>query len=274
MDTAQQVESHYSRTALEEKILGALQSAGKDPDQLTNADLGPIDHLHLGGHEATAMIAGLMDLQPGMQLLDVGSGLGGPARFFAEQGCRVTGVDVTEEFIRTAESLTRRLALEQFAEFLQANALALPFEAQTFGGAYMMHVGMNLSDKAGVFREVARVLKPGARFTIFDIMRASDAPLQFPLPWAATPDASYVASPADYRRALEDAGLRVEHERGRRDYALEFMKKMSDRAASPGSALLGLLVLMGEQGKPMLKNVNAAVLSGALEPVEMVATKA
>src|SRR4029077_11830508 len=105
-------------------------------------------------------------LQPGMQLLDVGCGVGGPARYFAEHGCQVTGIDLTEEFIRVATSLTRLVRLADKASFRQGSALAMPFDSTAFDGAYVIHVGMNIQDKTGLFREVARVLKPGARFAI------------------------------------------------------------------------------------------------------------
>jgi SAM-dependent methyltransferase len=273
MDVAEQVAAYYTRTGLEDKILAALQRAGKDPANLTTADLALVDDLHVGGRETTAILATLMHLRPGMHLLDVGCGLGGPARFFAEQGYSVTGIDLTDEFVRTAESLTRRVGLDQRAHFRQASALDLPFEPATFDGAYMIHVGMNVYDKATLFREAARVLKPGARFTIFDIMGTPDASVEFPLPWAVTAETSYVASVEEYRRTLEAAGLRIEHERPRGQFAIEFGRKMAERATSLPGPLLGIMVLMGEQGVPMLKNVNAAILSGRLEPVELVAVK-
>ena len=131
---------------------------------------------------------------PGMHLLDVGCGIGGPARHLAERGCQITGIDLTEEFVRVAESLTRMVKLGQKAQFRQASALKLPFDAGTFDGAYTIHVCMNIAHKARVFREVARVLKPGARFTIYDIMRSSDGPLNSQVPWARTSETSFVGT--------------------------------------------------------------------------------
>ena len=113
------------------------------------------------------------------------------------------------------------LKLEGKAEFRQGSALEMPFSPGTFDGAYMIHVGMNVADKAGVFREVARVLKPGGRFSIFDIMGTGNDLLEFPLPWAVSSDTSFVTTTGDYRTLLEAAGFRVEHERGRHQFALE-----------------------------------------------------
>src|SRR5262249_28809145 len=203
----------FARGKLEDKMWGVRRGARKNFWQLGGGGLAAIEEFHLGGREATQGLAEFMHLRPGMHLLDVGCGIGGPARFFAERGCQVTGIDLTEEFIRVAESLTRRVKLDQKAKFRQASALKLPFDAGTFDGAYTIHVCMNIADKAGVFREVARVLKPGARFSVYDLMRSSDGTLAFPVPWAQTPETSFVASLDDYRRGLEAAGFRIEHER-------------------------------------------------------------
>ena len=270
MNIEQQVANYYTRGKLEDKILGMLRGAGKNLEQLRADDLAAIDEFHLGGREATQTLAEFMQLRPGMHLLDVGCGIGGPARYFAQRGCQITGIDLTEEFLRVAESLTRMVKLDQTAKFRQASALKLPFDAATFDGAYTIHVCMNIADKAGVFREVARVLKPGARFTIYDIMRTSDATLAFPVPWAQTPGTSFVASLDEYRQDLQAAGFRIDHQRDRRQFALDFMQRMMAQSAS-GSPAPGIHVLMGEQAPLMLKNVNMAIVAGALTPIELVA---
>lgn len=129
---------------------------------------------------------------------------------------------------------------------------------------------MNIADKAGVFREVARVLKPGARFAIFDVMRKGDGAFEFPVPWALSSETSFVTSAEEYRQALQTAGFHIGHQRERRQFALEFMQRMKARAVSTTPAL-GIQLLMGEQALVMLKNVMAAIASGTLEPVELVA---
>ena len=272
MNLEQQVASYYTREKLDDKIVGLLRAAGKNPDQLRADDLAAVDEFHLGGRDATQALAEFMQLRPGMHLLDVGCGIGGPARYFAQRNCQVTGIDLTEEFIRVAESLTRRVKLNPQATFRQASALKLPFDAGAFDGAYTIHVCMNIADKAGVFREVARVLKPGGRFAIYDLMSSSATPLAFPVPWAQTPETSFVASVDDYRRALEAAGFRIEHQRDRRQFAIDFFQRMAAQAQNPsGPPPLGVHVLMGEQAPVMLRNVNMAITAGSLTPVELVA---
>lgn len=271
MDVERQISAHYTVDKLEQKIFGALEKSGKNSKSVTTDDLAPFDNFHVGERPAIQELAGFMGLQPGMHLLDVGCGVGGPARFFAERGCQVTGIDLTDEFIRVAESLTRMLKLDGKAQFRQGSALEMPFPPGTFEVAYMIHVGMNIQDKAGLFHEVARVLKRGGRFAIFDIVKAGSEPLEFPLPWALGAETSFVGTVGDYRVALEAAGFRVEHQRCRREFAVQFMEKMKAQAAAGAAPVLGVHILMGEQAPLMLKNVNTAIADGRLEPVEMVA---
>src|SRR5690349_12514012 len=159
------VSQHYAQRALDEAIFDALVASGKDLDRLTPADLVPVDEFHIGGRRATAELALQMEIEPGLHLLDVGSGIGGTSRFFAhEGGCRVTGIDLTEEYVRVAGILAERTGLGARVSYRQASALDLPFEPGTFDGATLLHVGMNIPDKALLFAEVRRVLKPGGVF--------------------------------------------------------------------------------------------------------------
>jgi ubiquinone/menaquinone biosynthesis C-methylase UbiE len=232
MGTETAVAGHYGRGRLEELILGAVAREGKDPENLTAVDLAAVDEFHVGGLEATQELAKHMELRAGLRLLDVGSGIGGPARYFAaEHGCKVTGIDLTEEFVRVAGSLTKRTKLDALVEFRQASALELPFDANTFDGAYMIHVGMNIADKAGIFREVRRVLKPAGLFTIFDIVRAAEGAIKYPVPWALSEETSFVGNVKDYRDALQNAGFHLAQERRRGPFAIEFTERMMARMA-------------------------------------------
>ncbi len=272
MSTEAAVAGHYGRGKLEELILGAVAREGKDPENLTAGDLAAVDEFHVGGLEATQELAKHMELRPGLRLLDVGSGLGGPARYFAaEHGCRVTGIDLTEEFVRVAGSLTRRTKLDGLAEFRQGSALELPFERGTFDRAYMIHVGMNIADKAGIFREVRRVLKAAGLFTVFDILRTGDGAIRYPVPWALSEETSFVAKVEDYRDALQNAGFRVAQERGRGPFAIEFTERMMARMAQGGPPALGLHLLMGEKTPVIVGNILGAMKEGVLEPVELYA---
>jgi len=269
MSTEAKVTGHYGRGRLEELILAAVAREGKDPEKLAAVDLAAVDEFHVGGLEATQELAKQMELRAGLRLLDVGSGIGGPARYFAaEHGCKVTGIDLTEEFVRVARSLTTRTKLDGLVEFRQGSALELPFAPGTFDRSYMIHVGMNIADKAGIFREVRRVLKPDGLFTVFDIVRTGHGPLRYPVPWATSEETSFVGEVKEYRDALQNAGFRIAQERGRREFSITFTERMMARMAQGSPPALGLHLLMGEKTPVMVKNILAMMKEGVLEPVE------
>jgi len=266
----ERVEQHYARRDLEKTILDALVAAGKDLDRLTSADLAPVDEFHTGGREATIEFAVQLAFEPGTHVLDVGCGIGGASRFLAEQyGCRVTGIDITSDFIRVAEALARRIGLGERVTYRRASALALPFEPGAFDGAYMMHVGMNIADKPKLFAEVRRVLKGGGVFGVYDVVHTGNGELGFPLPCALTPDISFVAGLPDYRQALAAAGFEITHERNRLDVARAFFRREMARAATDGPAPLGIHILLKEPPR-ILANVVNQFENGVLAPFELI----
>ena len=207
-DTTATVQRHYGRGGVLDRILAALAAAGIDPEAPRCQDLFPFDQLHGVGIAATRDHAERAGLRPGMAVLDLGCGVGGSARYLAaERQVRVTGIDLTPEFVAAARELTRRCGLE--IAFREADALALPFAAGSFDHVWCHNVTMNIPDKVGLAREVARVLKPGGRFSCVEIAQGPAGAPQFPLPWAMEPDASFLATPAAMRAALEAGGLRV-----------------------------------------------------------------
>lgn len=272
--TEEGVAKHYARVGLNQAIADALVAAGKDLNRLTSADLGLVDEFHVGGREATIDFAAHLGLKPGMHLLDVGSGIGGPSRYFAhEMGCRVTGIDLTDEFVRVADQLAHRVGLSGRVSYQRGSALEMPFPSGTFDGAYMMHVGMNVEAKSRLFDEVRRVLKPRAIFGIYDIMRERDGDLTFPLPWSMTPELSFVASESTYRKLLDTAKFKVLQSRSRRDFAVAFFKQMRTRAAEQGPSPLGLHLLMGPSTPLKIANMIAILERGLVAPVEIIAEK-
>jgi len=268
----QRVALHYSHGGLEATILAALKAAGKDPERLVPADMSPVDEFHIGGREATIEFAAQMEVRPEMHLLDIGSGLGGASRYFAhERHCRVTGIDLTEDYVRVATALAKRVALADRVDYRSGSALDLPFAPASFDGAYMLHVGMNIGDKAALFAGVRRVLKPGGVFGIYDVMREGEGALSFPVPWAATAETSFVERAAAYRKLLEDAGFKVLKERSRREFGIEFFRRMRERAAaSGGPPPLGLHLLMGPDAPRKVANMIELLSRGMIAPTEIV----
>jgi ubiquinone/menaquinone biosynthesis C-methylase UbiE len=261
------VAKHYTHGSLEQAIDAMLKAAGNDPARLSAEDLAPVDEFHIGGKQATLELAAQIGLRPGLHLVDVGSGIGGPARTIAlAHDCRVTGVDLTEEYVAVATSLSRRVGLGERATFKQASATSLPFGARHFDGATMIHVGMNIAEKAKVFAEVARVLKPGGFFAVYDIMRTKDGPITYPVPWAVDQTSSFVEPSAAYRRYFEAAGFKVGHERGRRAFALEYFEKLRARAGQGTPSTISLMPDFANK----VANMQANLREGLIEPTEMI----
>lgn len=272
MPIEQEVAKHYTHGALERAILDALVASGKDIENLTAGDLSGVDEFHLGWRTATIEFAKDLGLRRDMHVLDVGSGIGGPARYFAEaHGCRVTGIDVTAEFVDVANALTRRCGLADLVSFRHAGALALPFADGTFDAATLIHVGMNVEDKAALFGEVRRVLKTGARFGIYDVVRAAEGDLPYPMPWAATAETSFVEPAHVYRRLLAAAGFALENEQDRSGLAIGLGREMREKTAKHGVPPLGLHTLMGPASSQRLANVTGALDRGMIAPVEFIA---
>jgi ubiquinone/menaquinone biosynthesis C-methylase UbiE len=268
----ERVARHYAQSGLERTIVEALAASGADPARLAPADLAPVDEFHIGGRQATIDFAGQLDFPTGSSLLDIGSGLGGASRYFAgERGCRVTGIDLTAEYVTLAAALAARVGLAERVSYRQGSALALPFPAGSFDGAYMLHVGMNIEDKARLFAEVRRVLKPGGVFGVYDVMREREGQLSFPVPWAVAAETSFVGSAVDYRRLLEAAGFSVRNERSRRDFAIEFFRQLRARtAAAGGPPSLGLHLLMGTTAPQKIANMVDNLEHGLIAPTEIV----
>ena len=142
------VETHYTSTELGATILAALKAAGNDLDHLTPDDLAPVDEFHGGQRPATIRLAELVGFAGTEQVLDVGSGLGGPSRYLAWHcGCRVSGVDLTAEFVRVAEMLTRLTGLVGRVDYRQGNALDLPLEDMSFDVVWSQNAAMNIADR-------------------------------------------------------------------------------------------------------------------------------
>lgn len=268
----QRVIQHYAHGTLEQSILAALKASGKDPDHLSLTDLAAVDEFHIGGRRATIDFAAQLDLSPGLHLLDVGCGLGGASRYFIQhQGCRVTGVDLSPEYVQVAESLARRAGLDGAVSYQCASALTLPFPAATFDGAYMLHVGMNIENKRAAFAEIRRVLKPQAVFGIYDVMRETDHELSYPVPWASGPATDFAESAAAYRHLLAAAGFELLKERSRRDFAIQFFHAMRTQTvqANPRSPL-GLHILMGITSPQKIKNMIDNLERGWIAPTDII----
>ena len=271
MSTAQTLEEHYRHGRLEEAIDNALREAGKELERPRVSDLALVDEFHVGGRSATRELAWQMGIRGKMHFLDIGCGIGGAARCFAhEYGSRVTGVDLNEEYITVAESLTRRTGLAEKVDYRRGSALELPFDNETFDGAYMIHVGMNIEDKQRLFAEVRRVIKTRGVFGVYDIMREGPGELTYPVPWASNPSMSFLEDIDTYKRLLQANRLVVQRERSRRKSVIDAAARARNEGGGDGPPPLGLHILMGENAAAKIANVMDGIERGGIAPNELI----
>jgi ubiquinone/menaquinone biosynthesis C-methylase UbiE len=204
------ISDYWGRDGLGQRILDALAASGKNLDRLSIDDLAPTDQFHGGGKAATVRLARLAGLSPGTRVLDVGGGLGGPARTLAvEFGCHVTVVDLTESYVRAAEILTARLGLGDRVTHHAGNALDLPFDHGTFDVVWTQNSGMNIADKQRLYMGFHRVLRSGGMLALQEPMAGPVQPPIFPVMWARDATTSFLRTPVEMRLVIEAAGFRA-----------------------------------------------------------------
>src|SRR5215469_10470832 len=244
-----------------EGLKTALAVFGPEDQQLAPQQLGAVDQFHTRGLAATAELATLVGITAGMSVLDIGSGVGGPARFLAAvYGCRVTGVDLSEPFVNAARYLTERTRQSGQVSFEIASALELPFDGGRFDVALLQHVAMNIYDRARLYREVRRVLKLGGRFATFDVVLNQGEP-HYPVPWARTPATSFLLTAAATREAIETAGFRMLTWRDDTEAAKAWIAEL--RASGPRSSP-NLNVVMGPDFPQLSANLGRNLMEGRL----------
>ncbi|MBO0736825.1 MAG: methyltransferase domain-containing protein [Alphaproteobacteria bacterium] len=247
------VETHYTRNDLAEVILAALRAAGKDVDHLTPDDLAPVDEFHGGQRQATIRLAELVGLTGAARVLDVGAGIGGPSRYLAwRYGCRVSGIDLTAEFVQVAEMLTRRTGLVGRVDYRQATALDLPFEDMSFDVVWSQNAAMNIADRDRLYGEMRRVLRPGGKLALQEVGLGPQGPPHYPVQWAREPGISFLFTPEATREKLVATGLRVLIWQDTTDASLDSARRRVRAAAGP--AALGTHLILGADGPAMARN--------------------
>jgi ubiquinone/menaquinone biosynthesis C-methylase UbiE len=250
------VSSHYGIAGVLDIILDALRAEGKDLEKLTPADLAPVDEFHIRGREATIELAELAGVEASMHVLDVGSGVGGSARYLASEfGCRVTGIDLTPQYCEAATALSKLIGAAGLTEFRCASALEMPFDDNTFDLAWTQHVQMNIEDKPRLYHEIARVLRPGARFVFHDILAGPQGPPYFPVHWANEPELSFLIAPNELRALLEASGFRILAWKDTTETATNWFLAAIERRRKTGAPALGLHLLLGDTAPQKVQNV-------------------
>lgn len=261
IDVLDGVRDHYRATGLTGRLKIALAALGPEGQQLTPQQLAALDQFHTRALAATAELGKLAGVTAGMSVLDIGSGIGGPARFLAATcGCQVTGVDLSEPFVDAARYLTERTGQRGQVSFETASALELPFDTGRFDVALLQHVAMNISDRSRLYREIRRVLKSGGRLAIFDVVLNGGEP-HYPVPWARTPATSFLLTADATRAAIEPAGFRTLAWHDDTEAAKAWIAQL--RASGPlPSPNLG--VVMGPDFAQLAANLGRNLMEGRL----------
>lgn len=249
------VNNHYARQDVGALIIAALQSAGKSLHNLQPVDLAPIDEFHIRGRKATLELAHAVELSAGMTVLDVGSGIGGPSRCLADEfGCLVNGIDLTEEYCRAAKMLAEMVRLSHLVTYQRGNALNLPYLDGAFDIVWTQHTAMNIPEKALLYREMNRVLKPGGLLAIYDLLAGPVGPVHYPVPWADGPETSFLASSEELLQLLVAAGFTIRTWQDETDGARHWFRKVTGQLTETAARPPGIHSFMGDGFPAMIAN--------------------
>jgi len=243
------LKSHYSAHGIESRILAGLRAAGLNPDErLTPEQLGALDHFHTGGLLASRELLEMADIRDTERVLDIGAGLAGSARFIASvKGCTVDCIEMSADYCAGANLLNKLTGMEDRIAIHQGSALELPFPDRAFDVVWMQNVGMNIADKKTLYREIARVLKPGGRYAFQEMAAGNTPTTHFPLPWATEPDDSYLIPPDAMQSLLGECGLFPAPFEDTTDLHLQRTQPGISAAPSPAGQL-GLSVFVDNLG--------------------------
>jgi len=270
-----QVVKHYSRSDLFETIIQKLRDSGIERDKITQKDISAVDEFHIRGAEATHELITESGINKDSKILDVGCGIGGPARMIAfETGCKVTGIDLTVDFIRTAKLLSELVGMDDLTEFICADATKLPFNDESFDIVWTQHAQMNIKEKDKLYSEIFRVLKKGGKFIYYDIFSAGNEPLYYPLPWAEESTISHLIEVQEYADLIKETGFKEIKTTDKTERSINFFRETFDRLVKEGPPKVGLNLLMKETAVEKLKNLlrnltenKAAVQSGIYQKI-------
>jgi ubiquinone/menaquinone biosynthesis C-methylase UbiE len=263
MTNESQIEAHYANDCLYETIIKALAGTGIAANKIGRKDIAAIDEFHVRGQEVSHELAAAAGLQPGMRILDAGCGLGGACRMLADEyDCDVTGIDITGDYIRTAQQLSALTGLQHVTRFVQGSVLALPFNNNTFDVVLTQHVQMNIADKKTFYAEIQRVLTPGGRFIYYDILSHDHLPVYFPVPWAGDAALSFLTTPQELHSLLHNAGFQLVQIKDETAKGITFFNNLFNRITQKGLPALGLHLLMGDTALEKLSNLRKNLIEG------------
>ena len=268
------IHSYYSPNDLYNRILEGLAELGKELSEVTLDDLQPVDEFHIRGDAATKELIKLAEFTSDMHILDVGCGIGGSTRRLSHQtGCFATGIDLSEEYIDTAERLTQLLNMQERVKFHAASALELPFDDNTFDGVWSLQMNMNVEDKLSWLKEVYRVIKPGGRAILYEVCGSINTPLYFPVPWAQDSSMSFLVTPEAFREEVTKAGFEIEVWNDKTDLARQAFASVQEPKGEPVLPVLGVHMLVGTDIKTKAYNLHRNLDEDRVSLIEIAAVK-
>ncbi|PWE29375.1 class I SAM-dependent methyltransferase [Maritimibacter sp. 55A14] len=266
------VEGHYKGEGnLADKIAAGLEESGKSLDDLKTTDLATIDEFHIRGRKATLELGAQLNLGINSRLLDLGSGLGGPARTLAETyGCDVDGIDLTAEFCNAANVMSSWLGLTGKVYCQQGDATDLPFPDDHFDAAMTIHVAMNIPSKDKLYSEARRTLKPVGRFAAYDVIQGDGGDVHFPVPWAREPAISHLATDDEMQSLLTQAGFRILHIQDSSEESLEWFEDRMKQLTDSGQPPVSFNAFLGHDYPVMVRNQVRNLAEGRIRTIAYV----
>jgi SAM-dependent methyltransferase len=274
MTDANAIADHWGRGDIYGLIVSALDKMSKPLAGLTVEDLAPVDHFHARGLVATVELADRLPIQAGQRILDIGCGLGGPARYLAKRfQCNVSGLDITAPFVEAANKLTALLRMEQRVAIEHGDGQRLPYPDSHFDGAYTQHVTMNVADRPKFFAEAYRVLKPGAFFALTEHGLGPNGDPHYPAPWSGDGTGAYLLTPSETRAILEKTGFEdIAVEETGAKYVAGY-KIAIEKAEAGALPPLGIHLLMGETALQKTRNAARNIEEGRTCPIQLICRK-
>jgi SAM-dependent methyltransferase len=268
------IHGYYSPNDLYNSIVEGLDKIGLDLSEITLDDLQPVDEFHIRGDVATKDLIKLSNFTPDMHIIDVGCGVGGSTRRLShETGCRVTGIDLSDQYIDAAERLTQLLTMQDRVKFHAASALALPFDDNSFDGAWSIQMNMNVEDKLSWLKELHRVLKPGGRAVLYEVCGNKNSPVHFPVPWAQDASMSFLLPPEPFRDVITSAGFDIDVWNDKTDLAQQAFAHMTEPMGEPNLPELGVHLLVGDDILTKAYNLHRNLDEQRVSLIETVAIK-
>ena len=274
MTSANAIADHWGRGDVYGLIVSALDKLSMPLEGLTVADLAPVDHFHARGLAATVELADQLPIKAGQHIVDIGCGLGGPARYIAKRfQCTVSGVDITRPFVKAANKLTALVRMEGQVNIEHGDGQRLPYPNACFDGGYTQHVTMNVADRPGFFAQAYRVLKPGAFFALTEHGLGTTGDPHYPLPWSADGSGAYLVTPSETQAFLEETGFEdivVEDTGAAYVAGYKVMIEKAEKGALPP---LGIHILLGETALDKIRNAARNIEEGRTHPIQLTCRK-